>query len=352
MVNSSGSKIFYAYGRIAGGKPIKYKIGAFPLFSIENARNQAREILIQMAQGENPQEKRRVERSVSTMDNFFPLYMDQHSKLHKKSYWFDQQQYDRHIKPKLGNYRLSDITESVLRTFHQRMGAASGHTSANRVLDVISSIMSKAIDWGYVDMANPVRKVKKFRTQSRDRFLQPDEFPRFLEALHAEENETAKHYILMSLYTGARKANTLAMRWDEIDFTSRVWRIPETKNGDPLTIPLSSPAIELLERIRVTSRSEWVFASSGKSGHLADPKKAWQRILQRAEIENLRLHDLRRTLGSYQAATGANQYIIGKTLGHKSQAATAIYARLNIDPVRDSVERATAAMFGFGEKDV
>lgn len=64
----------------------------------------------------------------------------------------------------------------------------------------------------------------------------------------------------------------------------------------------------------------------------------------------LRLHDLRRTLGSWQAATGANSYVIGKSLGHKTQQATAIYARLNIDPVRASMERATEAMFGFTKK--
>ena len=66
----------------------------------------------------------------------------------------------------------------------------------------------------------------------------------------------------------------------------------------------------------------------------------------KAGIKDLRLHDLRRTLGSWQAATGANSYTIGKTLGHKNTQSTAVYARLNLDPVRDSVEKATQAMLG------
>ncbi|NHX27617.1 tyrosine-type recombinase/integrase, partial [Escherichia coli] len=74
---------------------------------------------------------------------------------------------------------------------------------------------------------------------------------------------------------------------------------------------------------------------------------AWDRIRKDAGIEDIRIHDLRRTLGSYQAATGANGYIIGKSLGHKSQQSTAIYARLNLDPVRESVNKATDAMFGY-----
>jgi integrase len=62
---------------------------------------------------------------------------------------------------------------------------------------------------------------------------------------------------------------------------------------------------------------------------------------------DIRLHDLRRTFGSYQAITGASLPIIGKTLGHKSQVSTQVYARLNDDPVRDSMEKAASAMFGF-----
>lgn len=61
-------------------------------------------------------------------------------------------------------------------------------------------------------------------------------------------------------------------------------------------------------------------------------------------IQNLCIHDLRRTLGSWQAKTGASMAIIGKSLNHKSQQTTAIYARLDLDPVRQSVNTATTAM--------
>lgn len=61
-------------------------------------------------------------------------------------------------------------------------------------------------------------------------------------------------------------------------------------------------------------------------------------------IEDLRIHDLRRTLGSWQARTGASLTIIGKSLNHKSIQSTAVYARLDTDPVRQSVNTATAAI--------
>ena len=86
------------------------------------------------------------------------------------------------------------------------------------------------------------------------------------------------------------------------------------------------------------------FSGAGISGHLVETKKPWKRILDKAGLKNLRIHDLRRSLGSWQAATGANLSIIGKTLAHKNVSTTAIYARLNIDPIRESMNKATDAM--------
>ncbi len=138
------------------------------------------------------------------------------------------------------------------------------------------------------------------------------------------------------------------MRWEELDLSRNVWRIPDTKNGKPVTVPLVPFAISLLEDLRkANSSSEWVFPSpTSATGHLVEPRKAWERILARSGIDNARIHDLRRTMGSWQAITGASMQVIGKSLGHKSQQATAIYARLSLDPVRAAMEKATNAMLG------
>ncbi len=139
------------------------------------------------------------------------------------------------------------------------------------------------------------------------------------------------------------------MRWDEIEFSLKMWRIPNTKNGEPLNIPLTETTIKLLKEIERTS--EWVFPSpTSARGHLEDPKRAWKRILERARIKNLRIHDIRRTLGSYQTITGASLSIIGKSLGHKSQTATQIYARLTNDTVREAMETATNKMLEYKNK--
>ena len=91
-----------------------------------------------------------------------------------------------------------------------------------------------------------------------------------------------------------------------------------------------------------------MFPADSKSGHLVEPRAAWRRILGNAGIENLRMHDLRRTLGSWQANTGASLQVIGKSLGHKNARTTEVYARLAFEPVRESVDRATQAMLAAG----
>jgi integrase len=183
--------------------------------------------------------------------------------------------------------------------------------------------------------------------------------PRIFKALEEEQNEIAKDYIYISLYTGARKSNILEMRWDQINFTTKEWRIPKTKNGDAVTLPLIKEAVEVLKERKKqnakieleTLQQEYVFPSlTSKSGHLTDPKKAWHRILKKAKIDDLRLHDIRRTLGSYQAIAGTSLPVIGKSLGHKTSQATQIYARMNLDPVRQSLENAVGLMSNYNLK--
>jgi integrase len=342
-ITPKGTKSFYLYKKI-NGKPERIFLGRFPDLPIEKARKKAETRKGEIAEGKNPQDDRRALRDEMTFKELFDLYMVRYSKPHKKSWKYDEREINKFL-PHWFNRKISSFTKNEIYALHNKVGQNNGIYQANRLLERIRAIFNKAIEWGW-DGKNPAENIKKFKEKSRDRFIQPDEMPRFLKALEEEENISARNFFLMCLLTGARKSNTLAMKWEDIDFYLNTWRIEETKNGDSLTLPLAKKAVQLLLDIKKTSTSRWVFPSpEDENEHLADPKKAWARVLKRAEIENLRIHDLRRTLGSYQAATGANSYVIQKSLGHKSQQSTAVYARLNLDPVRESVNTATDAIF-------
>ena len=239
--------------------------------------------------------------------------------------------------------KLSKITKADIQKLHADMGK-NHKVEANRLIALLSIMFNKAIEFGLWDKLNPAFNIKKFREKSRDRFLQSEELPRFFSALAQESNETIRDYILLAILTGARRSNLLAMKWDEVSWERAEWRIPTTKNDDPQIVTLSKEALTILKHRKFAITNRYVFPGNGKCEHLVEPKKGWTRVLKNAGIENLKIHDLRRTLGSWQAKTGASLTIIGKSLNHKSHQATAIYARLDLDPVRASVEKATHAI--------
>lgn len=342
-VTATGSKVYYLYKK-KDGVPIRVKLGNAEDIDVKEARQLAIKNKDLINKGKNPNIEKQKIRQEITLKELFSEFMERYSKKQKKSWKYDEREIPRFLSSWF-NRRISDITKQQVQKLHEKIRDDSGLYQANRLLERLKSMYNRAIDWGW-DGTNPCNGIKKFKEVKRDRFLQPSEFPAFFEALEEETNIEAKNYIWMSLLTGARKSNVLSMRWDEIDFNLRVWHIPETKNGDPLDVPLIDRALELL--MSIEQNSEWVFPSpTSKTGHLQDPKKAWARILTKAGIKDLRLHDIRRTLGSYQAITGASLSIIGKSLGHKTIQATQIYARLHDDPVRESMQTGVNKMLEY-----
>jgi integrase len=342
-ITSTGIKSFSVYRRIKGGNPERITLGRYPDMTIEQARRKATEINLDIAEGKNPAEVKRGHKAELIFSELFAEYLERHSKPKKKTWFEDQAQFRLYLEKPLGKKKLSTIDRKSIAHIHSSITKAGYAPTANRVKALLSSVFGWAISAGLCE-SNPVIGVKSNKENQRDRFLQSDELPRFFKALAEEPNSTIRDYILISLLTGARRSNVLAMRWQDINFERAEWRIPMTKNGTPQTVALSPEAIEILHCRKPSDKATFVFPGSGKSGHLEEPKKGWKRILERAGIDNLRIHDLRRTLGSWQAKTGASLAIIGKSLNHKNQNTTAIYARLDLDPIRDSVNKATSAM--------
>lgn len=342
MVTDKAGKSFKVY-RTLQGKPIRITLGHYPNMTVEYARKKAKQLITQIAQGINPNHEKRKAKQEITFADLFDRFMKDHSKKHKKTWKSDERDIPRFTQQWFQR-QISNISKQDVQALHRKIKEQNGLYQANRLLSRIQVMYGKAIEWGYEGM-NPTQGIKKFKEQSRERFLHTDEMGRFLKALEGESNETIRDYIYISLLTGARKSNVLAMRWGDINLNRKEWLIPETKNGEPLRIPLTNKVIEILEKRKQSNNgTQWVFQGHGKTGHLIDPKVAWKRILESAEITDFRIHDLRRTFGSWQAAAGSNSFTIGKSLGHKSIQSTAIYARVDIDAVRSSVETATQAI--------
>jgi integrase len=346
-LREGGTLTFYLY-RWANGRPHRIRIGAYPDVPVDGARKQAKLLLADLVKGADPNAIKRAKRTEPTLRDLFDHWMEGHAKPHKRTWAEDQRQFDRLLAGWHGR-RLSGIKRAEVQALHARIGKQRGPYAANRVLALLRAMFNKAADVGH-EGANPTRGIKKFREQSRDRFLQPAELPTFFAAVNAEPNATLRDFFLLCLFTGARRSNVQGMAWADVDLQGAVWRIPTTKSGDPVNVPLPPAAVEILTRRAVEATGPWVFPGGKKNraGHLNSPKAAWKRLCERGGFTDLRIHDLRRTLGSWQAAAGASLSVIGASLGHKSQQATAIYARLNLDPVRASVDAAVLALVAAG----
>lgn len=355
-VSGAGSKVFYMYKWVAG-KPQKYKLGPYPAMSVEQARDRAKEENASFVKGHDPSTERAKKRAEWTFEELFDWYLEAYAKVRKRSWERDQQNYNNHLKDLLGALPVTKVTRTVVRETHMTVRKNAGPYAANRLLALISVIFSKAIAHEVFDGANPASGIEPFPEESRDRRLTAAEVPRLMAALEQESNETVRDFIYMLLYTGARRDNVLSMRWEQIDFDGRIWRIPMTKNGKPQIVPLEDQELALLKRrIAKVNGSPWVFPGrkDTKTGHLENPYEGWYRICERAGLgstdtdgkfkANVRLHDLRRSLGSWMVDTGASLPVIGQTLHHQSQATTAVYARLSLDPVRQAKSRALQAM--------
>ncbi len=318
----------------------------------EQARRRAAELNAEIGAGKNPAEQRRGLKAEITLRELFERFIEHHAKKHKRTWRYDESMFRLYFSD-WGNRRISTINRREVQNRHGRMGIDNGEHQANRAFALLRSLYEKGREWGYTG-ENPCFKLKKFQEQSRERYLSAEELGKFFTAVSAEPSEIARDFLLMLLFTGARKSNVLNMAWKNVSLDLKLWNIPaaQSKNKTSYTVPLVKSALEILTRRRKTNpESPWVFYSAAsKSGHLVEPKKAWNRVLKGSGLEDVRMHDLRRTLGSWMSITGASLLTISYALGHKlaSLSVTAVYARANVDPIRQAMETAVQAMLRKG----
>jgi integrase len=352
-VSDTGNKSFLVY-RWVEGRALKRTLGRYPSMTIEQARRAAESCNAQLSCGVDPQDERRQKREELNLGELFALYLNDYAKHHCKR-WKESEYFFKRYLSHLANRRISSITHIEVQRLHSRLGTDSGHTTANRAIEHLKAIINKGKKWKLVDCDNPCCGIEKYKLKPRQRFVESKELPALIKAIEDEPDEIIRDFIWILLSTGVRKTNVLEMRWDQLDLPNAVWKIPDTKNGDSQTILLTENELEILNRRHSAGRDfQWVFPSTGASGHLADPKKGWHRILKRAEIEDLHLHDLRRSLGSYMAMTGASLSVIGNALNHKDVSTTRkVYAQSAREAERAARLIAHARMFGnaTGAKD-
>jgi integrase len=119
-----------------------------------------------------------------------------------------------------------------------------------------------------------------------------------------------------------------------------------SKSGESYEINLMPAALKVLERRRreIAETETFVFPARSESGHVCDVKKRWFEFRKSCGLPDVRLHDLRRTRGSYLAISGVSLQQIGAVLGHKSLGSTEIYSRLHNEAITKALETGDRTM--------
>jgi integrase len=342
-ITANGNRTFFLYQKVQG-KPIRTRLGRFPELSVEQARTEALKIKAGYATEGLHHRMAQPRKKAITLLALFTVFFERHSKPHKVSWRYDTANWRLYLQP-WAKREATEITRANWSELHATIAQKHGITAANRTISMVRCMYNRGIDWGLVEK-NPITGLKLFKERSRERFIQPAELPNFFAALKGLRNPIMQAYFELALLTGARKTNLLLMKKEDVNLDLQIWRIPYTKNGHSQIIPLVPRAVELLQPLMTQNpASPWVFSThETKSGHIEHVNKTWHRLIEKAGLKDLRLHDLRRSLASYQVLSGANSFIIGQTLGHRSLQSTAVYARMNLDAVRSAMGNAVDLM--------
>jgi integrase len=340
LVTPNQVKTFYLTRKFRG-KVERSLLGHFPELTLKNARTKAAQFQVQYDAGVNPAESKRESRAELSLNEFFEVYYRDHCEVKNKRPENIRGDYMRYVSSTLGNMQLSKIKRADIRDLMMILANKGYKRTANIVHGLVRAMFNKAIAWEYLEAMNPATHIERYPEKPRKRVLHENEFRRFHEALSLEVDEANRDCILILMYTGVRKSNALSMHWSEIDFERALWTIPETKNGESHTIALTDESLKILQRRKLNRSSVFVFAGKGKTGHLENLKGAWQRLLDRAGIEDLRIHDLRRTMGTMLANAGANQAQIQLQLGHMDAQSAKAYVHPDVEYVRSNVADVT-----------
>jgi integrase len=278
-----------------------------------------------------------------TYEAVFKLYFEEHAKQFCARPHEIDRAFELHFTP-LRDKEVTSLTRLDIQKWVNKVAEESGRESAKKNFQQLKAVLrwGEAMDL-YTLRKDPTIKITTPKSKPRRDYMKKEEFDRFVYALSLQ-SELIRDFFLVLFLTGARKSNVMSMQWEELDLSAGLWFVPDSKNGEPLTLVLSGRALAILQDRKSTSKSKYVFPSCGKTGHLVHIGKAWNRIKEIAGVQKLRPHDLRRTVGCWMALSGVSLQIIGETLGHKSYDSTLAYAHLHKVPVRDALEQIQSSL--------
>jgi integrase len=361
-VNAGGTRSFFLNYRDTAGRERRHKIGAFPTWSVEAARERAKELRRLIDQGQDPAGDKRERREAPTIADLVVRYTTEH--LPTKTATGPHRERDElkmlaEIERRLGRHtKVADVHDGDIRAMHAGITKDRGPVRANRILSIASKMFSMSLSsragenapWRDAVQGNPCKGVARNPEEGRERFFSAAELAAISDALATYRGAAADAVRLLML-TGCRPSEALRSRWEEFDTEAGYWIKPSShvKQRRPHKLPLNPAALELVERMRKARRtaSPWLFHGDVPGQPLKSLFRVWEHVRRHTKIEG-RPYDLRHSFASVGAAGGLSLLIIGKLLGHTKAATTSKYAHLADDALREATTRIGGAIAAAG----
>jgi integrase len=340
IVLPSGRRTYCIEYRNADRVKKRLKIGVHGHITTEEARDLAKKRLGQVVYGEDPAEHKKQINNLATIEELAINYLERHGcKKRPTSLRGDQKLLQNIILPHLGRLKVISITRQELESLHMKYEKIP--YQANRALSLLSKMFNLAVAWGWRN-DNPAANIPKYQEEKRDRWLDQEELDRLWGVLDRHSDRMTAYVFKFLILTGARKGEALGATWDQFDLEKGVWTKPShlTKQKKKEHLPLSEKAIEVLQVVkkRTPKGSVYVFPGRIEGKPLKEIKTFWRTALKEANLENVRIHDLRHTHASHLVSSGLSLSIVGKLLGHTQASTTQRYAHLADEPLRQAAE--------------
>ena len=374
-VTVAGAKSF-VYEAKLNRQTIRRTIGDVKLWSIEQARTEARRIAVVLDGGHDPREierQQQVDKAVAvaaataqamTVGDAWPLYLAQ-GKPKRRDAWKPGYRADLEAMAAPGGVEkkrgkgltrpgplfpllalpLAGVNEDSLKSWFDREAQASKHQAARALMMFRGFLRWCSARPEYRKLtdrdagrAAAILENLPSNTRRTDA-LEAAQVPGWWAGVEQLNNRTASVYLRALLLTGARREELAAMKWADVDFQWRKLTIAD-KVEATRTIPLSPYLAQLLATLPRTN--EFVFASTGKAGRIADTRASHAKALQSASIEGLTIHGLRRSFSLLGEAAGAPAGAIAQVMGHKPSATAEGYRPRSVDALRPFLEQIEA----------
>lgn len=272
-----------------------------------------------------------------TFDEMADCYLNDYAKIQKSSWRHDMYRLEAQLKPFFGSMKLNEVTPLLIEKYRaERLKTGVSKSTVNRELAIMKKMFNLSIDWKLAT-ENPVKKVKFFSEKDnlKERILTKEEEGRLLVA----SAEHLKPILIAGLNTGMRLGEILSLKWGQIDFEKELVRVEKTKSGKIRYVNINSVLSKTLENLKAENgEGEFLFTNPKTGQPLKDVKTAFKSACRRANIKNLRFHDLRHTFASRLVESGVDLITVKELLGHSTVKITERYTHPNQSLKKEAVE--------------